>query len=121
MNDVSKNRIEKLLEMNEIEIANYIETTWRKNKELQEQYPIVNTGYNVAFTACLVIAAIAWLLGANHLSVFALFVFGALAKLYGQVRVIRIELNIAMNNQIVAQYTVAGIAKKIIQHPTGQE
>jgi len=111
-----KNRLEKLLEMDETEIANVIDTTWNESQELREKAAATDTRYNIAFAITLVIGVAMWFLGGSHLFVFALFTFGALIKVYGLTKVTRFELNIAMNNQVVAQFTVAGIAKKMLGH-----
>lgn len=111
---------EKLLEMDESEIASTIEIMWNKTKELQEATAAITKHYDIAFVMILVVGFIVWFLGGSHLIVFALFTFSALIKIYGLIKVTRFELNIAMNNQYVTQFTVAGMAKKILAHTSNR-
>lgn len=106
--------------MNDSEIARVIEDTWNKTKELQEVTATTTNRYNILFGAILVIGFVIWFLGASQLFVFAFFTLSALTKIYGLAKVTRIELNMAMNNQVVVQFTVAGIAKKILGYTAGQ-
>ena len=109
----------KLLKMNKTEIGNVIERTGIQSKDLKDKASKAAIIYNVAFVVVLVVGSLVWLVGGTLLTAYALIGLAVFIKMYGLIKVVRYEVNIALNNQIVIQFTLAGLVKEAID-PDGK-